>query len=210
VDPWRRFSAGFRALQGRPPAALEIDSFAAYLALLLRWNRGQYLTAYTEPEEILEKLFLDSLLFLPFLPFSTRDLLDVGSGAGIPGVPLAIARPDIAVTLIEARRRKVSFLKAVVRDLPLGNVSVIEGWAETLLEQTPGLQARFDAVVTRASGSVGSMRVTACRFLKLGGIFVASGPPKGKERPAVGGSWEVAVHPTSRLPRQFYVWRKSA
>jgi 16S rRNA (guanine527-N7)-methyltransferase len=101
----------------------QLDQFLTYLDLLLKWNRRINLTALCTPDEIITRHFLDSLLLLPQLPETGR-LLDIGSGAGFPGLPLKIARPGLSVDLVEATTKKVSFLKEAVRRLGLSGVNV--------------------------------------------------------------------------------------
>lgn len=178
-------SRGFKQTLQRPPSPAEVDAFSRYLRLLLQWNRVQHLTSYRRPADIAEKLFLDSLLFLRWVPPGRARLLDLGAGAGIPGLPLKIVKPEITLTLVEARRRRASFLTAVVRELALDGVSVLAGRAEDLLEADPGLRAAFDAVVTRAAGPLPSILPLAMAFLRPGGRFIASGPPVGKPLPTL-------------------------
>ena len=114
---------GTRVL-GLDLASEQIEQFLAYLALLLKWNRKMNLTALRSPREIIIHHFLDSLLLLPHLPQNAR-LLDIGSGAGFPGLPLKIARPGLTIDLVEATAKKVSFLKEAVRRLGLSGMNVI-------------------------------------------------------------------------------------
>lgn len=176
-------SRGFNQILQRPPSPAEEDAFSRYLALLLKWNRVQHLTSYRRPADIVEKLFLDSLLFLRWVPPGRARLLDLGAGAGIPGLPLKIVKPEIRLTMVEARRRRASFLAEVVRELALDEVSVLAGRAEDLLEADPGPRAAFDVVVTRAAGPLPSILPLAMAFLRPGGRFIASGPPVGKPLP---------------------------
>lgn len=195
----------------RSPTPRELGAFSAYLALLLEWNRVYSLTGYREPATIVQKLFLDSLLFLRLIPPQTLRLLDIGSGAGIPGIPLKIIEPALSLTLIEARRRRTSFLTAVVRKLALERVQVLLGRAESLIEADPSLEGQFDAVVTRAAGPVERVTPLALRFLKRGGRFVASGPPMTKRAggSTTGGSWQVVTIPVTGLRRRFLVVEKN-
>ena len=98
---------GVRAM-GLDLASEQIEQFLAYLALLLKWNRKMNLTALRSPREIIIHHFLDSLLLPPDLPQNVR-LLDIGSGAGFPGIPLKIARPGLTIDLVEATAKKASF-----------------------------------------------------------------------------------------------------
>lgn len=210
LDFKAQLAQGLGTLLRRVPRERELEAFASYLSLLLRWNRVQSLTAYRKPMEILDKLFLDSLLFLPLLPAPPSRLLDLGSGAGIPGVPLKIVEPAYELTLAEARRRRTSFLSAVVRELALEGVRVLAGRAEILIEELPELEAAFDAVVTRGTGRPGEIVPLALQFLRPGGRLVASGPPPSKSEKRPGfGMWQTVTSPVSGLPRRFLVVEKT-
>jgi len=187
-----------------------VDAFFHYLSLLLQWNRVHSLTAYREPGEILEKLFLDSLLFLRFLPPQIRRILDLGSGTGIPGIPVKIVQPEYSLTLIEARRRRTSFLATVVRELGFDDVQLLTGRAEVLIKEFPSLEGEFDAVLMRAAGALDTLAPLALRFLKPGGRLLASGPPHGKAMLFSSGSWRMVISPTSGLQRRFLVLEKTA
>ncbi len=135
------------------------------------------MTALDSAAAIVQDLFIDSLLFLALLPPRPLALVDIGAGAGIPGLPLRLADPEIAATLVEARRKRVSFLLAAQRELDLGNVAVKEGRADVLLEQEPDLAGAFDVVVARSVGPPEALLPLARKYLKAGGLFVVSGPP---------------------------------
>ncbi len=124
----------------------QVDQLSKYLDLLLKWNARMNLTAVREPEQIVTRHFGESLFtarHLFPLPDAAATLGDVGSGAGFPGLPIAIARPHVRVTLIEAHGKKSVFLKEVVRSLGLANVAVLASRAEKCVE-------RFDVVTFRA------------------------------------------------------------
>jgi len=209
---WDKFSISFAKILDRRPTGREISQVSSYLSLLLRWNRFHSLTGYRQPEVIVDRLFLDSLLFLHYLPDPDPSpaavrVLDLGSGAGIPGIPLKIVRPEYEVTLVEARRKRASFLSAVVRELELHGVSVLTGRAESLLDDIPGLKGGFDVVVTRAAGRPKAVLHAALAFLKPGGRFVASGRPLKDPSPITvpGGCWQALVSPASGRQRQFLI-----
>jgi 16S rRNA (guanine527-N7)-methyltransferase len=113
VDAVNLLERGTRALS-LDLSPEQIEQFLVYLALLLKWNRKMNLTALRTPAEIISRHFLDSLLLLPHLPETAR-LLDIGSGAGFPGLPLKIVRPGLTIDLVEATAKKASFLKEAVR-----------------------------------------------------------------------------------------------
>jgi 16S rRNA (guanine527-N7)-methyltransferase len=120
---------------------------------------------------MVENIILDSCAFLSLLPAGARTIADVGSGAGIPGVPIAIVRPDMEMSLIESRRRRVSFLATVVRELALTHVQVVGARVEDLTETRRGA---FDAVVMRCAGTVSAMLPSALAIVRRGGVVVAT------------------------------------
>ena len=178
-DPLDELMGALQALTGRAAGSNDRRRFQRYLDLFLHWNRTYRMTAFDSAAGVVRDLFIDSLLFLALLPPRPLALVDIGAGAGIPGLPLRLADPAIAVTLVEARRKRVSFLRAVQRELGLGNVAVKEGRAEALLRHEPDLAGAFDVVVVRAVGPADQLLPLAHKYLKPGGLFVASGPPAG-------------------------------
>lgn len=174
-DAHRDLSGGAREILGRPLSLEQAGQFHKYMNLLNKWSSVHRLIGRTEPRWIVENLFLDSLLFLRVLPENVRSLMDLGSGAGIPGIPLKIVRPHLEVVLLESRERRVSFLASVVRELGLSGVTVVRGRAESV---APKYESAFDAVVMRCVGDLDRLSSVAPRFVKAGGYVVASGPPK--------------------------------
>lgn len=135
--------------------------FAAYLQLLLRWNARTNLTAIRDPQQIRRRHFLECILAARALPPEVRTLVDFGSGAGFPGVPIAICRPEIAVTLTESQHKKAAFLREVARSLPLP-VAVHGGRAEEL-------PAKADCVALRAVDRMDEAVAAATRLVAEGG-----------------------------------------
>jgi 16S rRNA (guanine527-N7)-methyltransferase len=126
-------------------SAPQAELFWLYLQQLLEWNRTFPLTSVTDPADIVIKHFVDSLTPLPYLEASTN-LLDIGSGAGFPGIPLKIAAPDLHLSLVDANRKKISFLKQVVRTLELREVAVRHGRIEDL----PPPEEPYTTIISRA------------------------------------------------------------
>ena len=126
------------------PAEHLYAQLGAYLDLLLRWNAKTNLTAIRDPEEIVCRHFGESLFAAALIPEGTRTLLDLGSGAGFPGVPMLLLRPELIVTLAESQGKKVAFLRELVRTLSL-QVNVHAGRAEELVDLRS-----FDVVALRA------------------------------------------------------------
>ena len=141
-----------------PPATL-FDQLSLYLDQLLKWNASTNLTAIRDPEAIVTRHFGESLFLAAHLPSSVRTVLDLGSGAGFPGIPLQLLLPDLAVTLAESQHKKAAFLQEVVRSLGL-STRVHSGRAETLLPDQ-----HFDAVTLRA---VDNMPLALALAVRLG------------------------------------------
>jgi 16S rRNA (guanine527-N7)-methyltransferase len=173
--PLDALAKGSERILGRPLEHREAGIFSKYMNLLAKWQKVHRLVGSADPMWIVEHLFLDSLLFLRVLPSGLRTLLDLGSGAGFPGVPIKIVRTDVEVFLVESRRRRASFLSSTVRELGLSGLHVI---AERVEERAPQLEGRFDAVVMRCAGHVNAMLPLGARLAAKGGLVVASGPPK--------------------------------
>lgn len=135
---------------------------------LIAANQTVNLTAITDPEEIADKLILDSIFPGQFIPRSSA-ILDLGTGAGFPGIPLKIAYPDFFVTLIDGKRKKVNFLKYVIRQLRLKDIEARHIRAEELT----GQGKRFDVVITRAVSPLDHLIKLALPLLEKDGLFVA-------------------------------------
>jgi 16S rRNA (guanine527-N7)-methyltransferase len=166
--------------------------------MLVKWQKSQRLVGSTDRDWLIDNVVVDSLLFLRVLPDAIKTVCDVGSGAGIPGIPLQIVRPDVAVTLLEARARRVSFLSAVVRELALPRCRVVHRRLEEMGDEVRGA---FDAVVMRCAGELNQMIAGVERIVTPGGVVVVSGPPT--PIPIEMGEWVTVQGP--RRPRLF--WR---
>jgi 16S rRNA (guanine527-N7)-methyltransferase len=150
----------------------------------------QRLVGSSDPASILDDLLLDSLLFVRVMPPSVNRLMDLGSGAGLPGIPLSIVLPRMQVTLVEAKQKRASFLATAIRELGLGSARVINSRAEDL---PPEFDGAFDAVVMRCAGRLNAVLPLAARFVVSGGSVIASGPPKAE--PLTEGVWTNVVRP---------------
>jgi 16S rRNA (guanine527-N7)-methyltransferase len=172
--------------------AQQLRQFAQLCGLLQQWNRRVNLTAITETGEVYLRHFLDSLTVAPLLPAALHRLLDIGTGGGLPGLPLAIARPDAAVTLLEAHARKTAFLSAAVAELALPNVTVLTGRAETEAHR-PDLREGFDVTVTRAVDTLAVLAEYQLPFCRIGGRAVAM------KKGGIAGEMERAAHAIETL-----------
>jgi 16S rRNA (guanine527-N7)-methyltransferase len=159
-------------------------SFSIHACELLNWNRKINLTAITNPRDIAIKHFLDSLAPAGFIPDRAR-LLDIGSGGGFPGIPLKILKPSISVLLIDGVRKKVNFLKHVLRSLNLENIEALQIRAENLLKK-PECANSFDVIISRALSNLEPFVKNALPLLaKQGTIIAMKGKVDPKELDAV-------------------------
>lgn len=168
-------------LQGQHQLGLELtkqqlERFLRYRQELLDWNRRINLTAITDPEEVLLRHFLDSLSLLAVYDRSGGRLLDIGTGAGFPGLPLKIVRPQWHVVLLEATGKKVRFLQHVIETLQLRDVEAVHGRAEELAHNAE-YRASFDLVTARAVASLPKLLEYTAPFCRVGGQIVL--PKKG-------------------------------
>jgi len=171
-----------------------------YLDLLFEANARMNLTRITDRAQAELQHVADALTLLPHLPPDAHRLADVGSGGGVPGIPLAIARPDATVMLIESTKKKAAFLKSAVESLGLTNVSVSEWRAEEVAHSNS--RESFDIAVARAVATMGWLAEWCLPLVKKGGRMLAmKGPKVAEELPAAAkaikllGGGEPVVHP---------------
>jgi 16S rRNA (guanine527-N7)-methyltransferase len=151
-------AAGLQLLDAPTKAKFEL-----YLDLILRWNSKMNLTAIRDADGIIRRHFVESIACAQALPVGIATVLDFGSGAGFPGIPIAICRPEIRMTLGESQNKKAAFLREVVRSLEL-DARVVAGRAEDLKEQ-------FDCVTLRAVDRMGRAVAAASNLVKPGGLL---------------------------------------
>jgi len=149
-----------------------IVAFRAYREEILRWSGRINLTAFETPAEIVRQGFLDSLACAPLLPISEGRVVDVGSGAGFPAIPLALVKPGLDFTLVEPSRKKIAFLRHVVRRLDLKRTRIRSDRVETLLGET-GMLAAFDVALARAVAPLENVGRLVFPLLRPSGIFLA-------------------------------------
>lgn len=154
------------------------EEFKIYLKELLEWNKKVNLTAITDPEEIRIKHFEDSLALLKVIQLTDQSVIDVGAGAGFPGLPIKIVCPEIKLTLLEATRKKAEFLKHIVETLSLKDVEIIWGRAEDIAKQK---REFFDIAVSRAVAKLNVLCEYCLPFVKVGGTFAAYKEEKVEE-----------------------------
>lgn len=147
-----------------PPSL--IISIAHYLTLMSKWNRVYNLTAIKNPQEMVIKHILDSLSIKPFI--QGHQMIDIGTGAGLPGIPLAIAYPEKAFTLLDCNHKKTQFLSQVKIELELSNVTIVCERAENYFPPSC-----FDQIITRAFSSIRSTILTTQHLCCPHGTFLA-------------------------------------
>ena len=167
----------------------QTDAFQTYLELLLEWNKKMNLTAITDPREVCIKHFVDSLTVLDAVePKTNAKVLDVGSGAGFPGIPLKIAREDIQLTIIDSLQKRLTFLQEVLDKTHL-SAELLHGRAEDFGREK-NLRVKFDVVTARAVAPLNLLCEYCMPFVKTGGIFMAM---KGKNEIAESASAAVKL-----------------
>ena len=159
----------------------EVTLYFKYLRQLLEWNEKVNLTAIKAPDEIVIKHFLDSISLLPYLQQKEKiRLLDVGSGAGFPGVPLKIANPEIDVVLLDSLKKRILFLDSLITELNLKGVTTVHGRAEDY-GHCKGYREGFNVVTSRAVAKLSVLAELCLPFVRVGGVFAAYKGPRGKE-----------------------------
>jgi 16S rRNA (guanine527-N7)-methyltransferase len=159
-----------------PPFEEYLISFKTYLLELKKWNRAHNLTGIKEDADIITKHFLDSLLYMKGMPQGALKVADIGSGAGFPGIPIKIIRPEIEMYLIESSVKKTLFLRHVIKLLKIKNIEVIEERVEHIKESFI-----VDIAMTRALFTIDDFIKSASPIVKDGGMLIHSKGPKVRE-----------------------------
>ncbi len=170
MTPEARLEQGLGALGIALPGPAQ-ESLLAYLALLRKWNRAYSLTAVDDPDRMVSHHLLDSLAALPALERAVpgiRRVADIGSGAGLPGIPLAVARPEWEVALVEPNGKKAAFLRQALIELKLANAQVVERRAE---DWRP--EAGFEVVISRALADLADFAAAAGHLCAPRGVLAA-------------------------------------
>ena len=193
-----------------------LSRFDRFSQLLLEWNQKINLTSITDPNEIITKHFVDSLAVSLVAPVE-GNIIDIGTGAGFPGIPLAIMFPDARFTLIDSLAKRIDYLKMVVGDLGLDNVICMHGRAEDLAH-LDNFRQSFDLAVSRAVANISVLLEYAIPFVKVNGKFISykSTDIDDELRNSVSASDILGVSlddnktitlPSSEIMRRFLVYR---
>lgn len=163
----------------------QLERFQRYMEVLLDWSQRVSLTAVRDEDGIQRRHFLESVALVPVLhgqgfTLQEHSLVDVGSGSGIPGIPLKILEPSLRLTLVEAKQRKAEFLNALLPDLGLSDVTVVTRRAEESAHD-PRYREQFDFAIAKALAPLRTLLELTLPFVRMGGLVIA---PKGKETEA--------------------------
>lgn len=154
----------------------QYQKFYNYMNLLIEWNKKINLTAITSEKEIIIKHFVDSLTILKYIP-QEANIIDVGTGAGFPGIPLKIVKDDIKITLLDSLNKRIKFLDDVINKIELKNIRAIHGRAEEYAHNKE-YREKFDIATSRAVANMSTLSEYLLPFVKIDGMVVAM---KGSE-----------------------------
>lgn len=150
-----------------------IDNFLTYYEMLIEKNKVMNLTAITEFDDVVVKHFIDSLLIIKFIDFNNiTDIIDIGTGAGFPGLPIKIIYPELRVVLMDSLNKRLKFLNEVIDKLNLDNIKLVHSRAEDLARLSE-YREKFDLVVSRAVANLSTLSEYCIPFVKVGGCFVS-------------------------------------
>ena len=145
----------------------QLEKFDKYMQLLLEWNEKINLTAIIEPDEVKIKHFLDSLTVLKYINDEDK-VIDIGTGAGFPGIPLKIMKPDAKISLLDSLNKRINFLNLVIEELELKNIEAIHGRAEEFARNKQ-YREKYDVAVSRAVANLSTLTEYMLPFVKVGG-----------------------------------------
>lgn len=156
---------------------IQIKQFLMYYELLIEWNQVMNLTAITDFEEVVRKHFVDSLSIImavedEYLKSSHKTIIDIGTGAGFPGIPIKIIFPDIAITLLDSLNKRIRFLNEVIQCLKLKDIETVHGRAEDYAKQMK-YREKYELCVSRAVANLATLSEYALPFVSKGGYFIS-------------------------------------
>lgn len=149
----------------------QIEKFYRYMNLLIEWNEKINLTAITKPEEIILKHFIDSLTILKYIG-ENKTFLDIGTGAGFPGIPIKIMREDVNITLLDSLNKRIRFLDIVIKELKLEKIEAVHSRIEDY-GKNKKYRERYDVVTSRAVANLSTLSEYMLPMLKIGGMCIS-------------------------------------
>ncbi|WP_123054929.1 16S rRNA (guanine(527)-N(7))-methyltransferase RsmG [Clostridium sp. JN-1] len=153
------------------------DKFVKYKDMIIEWNKKINLTAITDEDEIIKKHFIDCINIFKFIPLKgAKNVIDIGTGAGFPGIPMKIVKNDLNITLLDSLNKRINFLNAVIDKLELTNINTIHGRAEDYARKQE-YREKADAVVSRAVANLTVLSELCIPYVKVGGYFIAMKGP---------------------------------
>jgi 16S rRNA (guanine527-N7)-methyltransferase len=154
----------------------QIKKFSRYLELLIQWNQKINLTSLKTPHEIIIKHFLDSIscikVITKYINIEEISIIDVGTGAGFPGIPIKITCPSIRLYLLEARKKKTVFLEKIIEEMNFQQVEILDGRAEAF-GKCPNYREKYDIALSRAVASLNTLSEYCLPLVRVGGLFIA-------------------------------------
>ncbi|MCI9381604.1 MAG: 16S rRNA (guanine(527)-N(7))-methyltransferase RsmG [Dorea sp.] len=154
-------------------SGMQLDQFDKFYDLLVEWNKVMNLTGITEYQDVVEKHFLDSLSIVKIIDMNQIEYaIDIGTGAGFPGIPLKIAFPDINIVLLDSLNKRIKFLDHIIEELKLDGIRTIHGRAEDYAREA-GYREKFDLCVSRAVANLTSLSEYCLPYVRVGGRFVS-------------------------------------
>ncbi len=159
---------------------IQLIQFTQYYELLLEWNSFMNLTAITELQEVIDKHFVDSLTIANYITLKKQTILDLGTGAGFPGIPIKILYPNVEIVLLDSLNKRIKFLNTVIEKLQLQNIRAVHGRAEDLSHQI-AYREQFDICTSRAVANLSTLSEYCIPFVKEGGYFISYKTEAAKE-----------------------------
>ena len=157
----------------------QLEKFYRYMELLIEWNEKMNLTAIIEPNEIILKHFVDSLTIIKYLK-NAKTLVDVGTGAGFPGIPVAIMMPNLEITLVDSLNKRLIFLEEVIKELKLTNVKLVHSRAEEF-GQNKMYREKFDIATSRAVANLSTLSEYLIPLVKINGNIISMKAAQAEE-----------------------------
>lgn len=157
----------------------QLEQFFTYKELLIEWNKKMNLTAIEQEEDIITKHFIDSLSIASYIP-DTAKVIDIGTGAGFPGIPLKILKKDLSITLLDSLNKRITFLEEVIRNLSLENIQAVHARAEELAHKEE-YREQYDIAASRAVAPMHTLLEYMLPYVKIGGKCICMKGPNLQE-----------------------------